>query len=288
MFAPDQYELIDFGRGRKLERFGPYLLDRPSPAAENAAPRNPSAWDSAAARFRRTQGQQGCWEPAGALPETWHVRHQALTFELAPNDTGHLGLFAEQAANWDWLDPVIRQAHANEGSTPLRVLNLFAYTGGSTLAAAASGAQVTHVDAAAVVVTRARRNAAASGLAEAPIRWIVDDVRKFVRRETNRGNRYDALILDPPGYGHGPKGKVWKLADDLPALVDDCAAILTDAAFVLATWHTADLEVADMKRHVARLVSRPVKHLQASEMTLSTRDGHTLNSGHAIRWSRDH
>lgn len=235
MFSPDQYELLDFGRGRKLERFGGWVLDRLSPAADDAECASPtSLWRSAHGAYERLERGSGLWEAAAALPATWQIRHQSLTFELRRTDFGHLGIFPEQAENWDWLAQQVAAAQR-----PLKVLNLFAYTGGSTLAAAAAGASVVHIDAAKNVVAWARQNAAFSGLAEHPIRWITEDAMRFVQREVRRGNHYDAVILDPPSYGHGPAGEAWKLTEQLPTLLADCARLTGGkCAFVLLTCHT--------------------------------------------------
>ena len=208
MFSPDQYELLDLGSGRKLERFGDFVLDRPSPAAEGYRPSDPRLWVTAAARYQRTTGERGRWTKRDELPDAWTITYHdtKLTIKLTP--FGHVGLFAEQQENWRWIDEQCRQF-----KQPPRVLNLFAYTGGSTLAAAHAGAEVVHIDAAKNVVHWARQNAELSGLVNAPIRWIAEDASKFVEREVRRGNRYQGIILDPPSYGHGPKGERWKIVN---------------------------------------------------------------------------
>lgn len=241
------FELIDFSEGRRLERFGPYVLDRPAVGTEGIVRGSDSLldWSRATARFEQIGGtsfpQRGQWVPGGALPETWIVEFGAIRFELKPTEFGHLGVFPEQVENWRWIDEQIRNSRSEIGVTPRRpkVLNLFAYTGGSTIAAAAAGAEVVHVDSARGTVAWARRNAELSGLAAAPIRWIVEDARRFVSRELARGNRYDAVILDPPSYGHGPKGQNWKLERDLPGLLTDSIAVLSGPPmFVLLSCHT--------------------------------------------------
>lgn len=268
MFLPTEYELLDFGRGRKLERFGPITLDRPSPAAEGISPVTPAIWSSAAARFERGSGESGKWlvdgsAVASSLPESWTIAHGSLKFLLKPTDFGHVGLFPEQQANWEWLSGTI--AYANR---PLKVLNLFAYTGGSTLAAATAGAEVVHVDSAKNVVDWARQNAALSGLEQAPIRWIVEDVMKFVRREVKRGNRYEAVILDPPSYGHGPKGEAWKIDEHLPELLDLCDELTSgEPTFIIATCHSAGWE-ADRLGH--ELTRRCAQNLKASSLNIDT------------------
>ncbi|MCA9208150.1 MAG: class I SAM-dependent methyltransferase [Planctomycetales bacterium] len=275
MFELDQYELLDFGEGRKLERFGSLIVDRPAPAAAGVLPRVRN-WN-ADVRYRRTSGERGEWN--GEFPETWSVRHAAVRFELKATPFGHLGLFPEQAANWDWI---ARQCRAAE--QPLRVLNLFAYTGGSTLAAAAAGAQVTHVDAARNVVTWARRNAALSQLEDRPIRWICEDAAKFVQREVKRGHRYDAVILDPPSYGHGPKGEVWRIHEHLPSLLEDCGRLVDGrAAWILFTCHSTDYNVAAARRLIGDAFPHGKRNRQAAELDLQAADGRALNCGVVVR-----
>ena len=220
------YELLDFGEGRKLERFGPWTLDRPCPAAQ-AAKGAPRAWREATACFLGDRAADGEWSPA---PDRWTTpttsilidlgAGRSFRLELEPLPSGQIGVFPEQLANWRWI-----AARVAAQGPPLNVLNLFAYTGGITLAAAAAGAAVVHVDAARSVVARARQNAAASGLADRPIRWIAEDATKFCRREARRGNRYDAVILDPPTYGHGPQGDPWSIRRDLLPLLDLCGEL---------------------------------------------------------------
>ena len=238
MFDPTQYQLLDFGDGRRLERFGPVVLDRPCPAAESIRPVAPRLWSTAAARFERIEAEEGQWTLRGDPPRQWTIAHDRMILELKRTDFGHVGLFPEQAENWDWIAAQVRRVPPSAASA-MKILNLFAYTGGSTLAAAAAGAAVTHVDAARNIVAWARRNAELSGLAEAPVRWIAEDAVKFVNREIRRGNRYDAVILDPPSYGHGTHGEVWRLAEDLPRLLALCAELTTPRPrFVLLTCHT--------------------------------------------------
>ncbi|HEX3726952.1 MAG TPA: class I SAM-dependent methyltransferase, partial [Pirellulales bacterium] len=233
MFTTDQYQLLDFGRGRKLERFGAYLLDRPAPAAELAERRDAAAWQQAAARYERA-GRGGQWNFHGKLAPTWIIRSSCSAFNLKFSRFGQVGLFPEQTASWSFIGQQVRAA-----GRPIKVLNLFAYTGGSTLVAAAMGALVTHVDAASSVVSWARQNALASGLANAPIRWITDDVLKFARRELKRGEQYDAVVLDPPSYGHGPHGERWKLEDQLGELLDVCLKLMSrESQFLLLTCHS--------------------------------------------------
>ena len=208
------YEVLDTSAGEKLERWGPYLLVRPDPQVIWDVPRRHSGWRHPNGHYHRSARGGGSWE-FHELPEQWDITYDLpacgqLRFRLKPFAFKHTGLFPEQAANWDWFSELIRNA-----GRPVRVLNLFAYTGGATLAAAAAGASVTHVDASKGMVRWARENAEVSGLADRPVRWLVDDCKKFVEREIRRGNQYDAIIMDPPSYGRGPKGEVWKLEESV-------------------------------------------------------------------------
>jgi 23S rRNA (cytosine1962-C5)-methyltransferase len=241
LFNSAEYELLDFGEGQKLERFGAFIVDRPAPAAVGIRTSRSDIWSQAAARYElhgdQRGGDRGHWIPADALPERWTISFGRMRLELKPTDFGHLGVFPEQAENWEWIAEEIRSA--TKVGHPLKMLNLFAHTGGSTLAAAIAGAEVVHVDSSKSAVAWARRNADLSGLADARIRWIVEDAARFVRREQNRGNRYDAVILDPPSYGHGPAGETWKLDADLPALLATCAELTAGRLrFILLTCHT--------------------------------------------------
>jgi 23S rRNA (cytosine1962-C5)-methyltransferase len=212
--------LLDCGDGRRLDRFGPLILDRPAPSAAHLTRVDPGAWAAADARYERPATGPGAWAGAAAGTEPWQVRVEGLTFELRLSETGQVGLFLEQVPMWRWL-----RRRVAEAGRPVVVLDLFAHTGGSTLAAASAGASVVHVDGSRAAVGWARRNAAASGLTGAPIRWIVEDAATFVRRELARGHRYDAVVLDPPSYGHGPNRERWQLGDRLPELLRLCAAV---------------------------------------------------------------
>jgi 23S rRNA (cytosine1962-C5)-methyltransferase len=283
MFTPDQYQLLDFGEGRRLERFGEVTLDRPCPAAERIARADPPAWPLADARFERGEGPEGQWTCRRVLPEQWTVSHGSLVFELKRTVFGHLGLFPEQAANWPWIAAQVAAVPA------MRVLNLFAYTGGSTLAAAAAGAEVVHVDAAKNIVAWARRNAALSGLADAPIHWIAEDALKFVKRELRRENRYDAVILDPPSYGHGPRGEVWRLSKHLPRLLALCRDLTAGRRqFVLLTCHTPGFEPARLQDMISNTLGGDARgHATARQLTLHSAAGRELPSGVVARWECD-
>ena len=281
MFEDTDYSLLDFGQGRKLERFGPFTLDRPAPAAAGKRRARPELWESAHARYERESDKRGVWEGIKNLPPTWTVAHGRATFELKPNEFGHVGLFAEQAENWDWISR--QMARANR---PPKVLNLFAYTGGSTLAAALAGAEVTHVDAAKNVVAWARRNAELSGLTDAPIRWIVEDAPTFVARELKRGNRYDAVILDPPTYGHGRKGEAWRLQDGLLPLLKACGELTaSQRAFIVLSCHSPGYGPAELEACLAEAVfGHCGAGAKARHLAITSADGRKLNSGVVASW----
>ena len=230
------FEVLDCSGGEKLERWGDYYLVRPDPQAIWETPRRNRHWDDRSARYSRSASGGGSWDK-GSLPANWQVRYGELTFNVKPMNFKHTGLFPEQAANWDWAMDKIRRA-----GRPISVLNLFAYTGGATVACAKAGAQVCHVDAAKGMVAWGKENAAASGLSNAPIRWIVDDCIKFVEREIRRGRRYDAIIMDPPSYGRGPGGEIWKLEQNLWGFVSLCAGVLSaEPLFVIINSYTTGL-----------------------------------------------
>lgn len=233
------YEVIDCSKGEKLERWGDYILVRPDPQVIWDTKKVNNGWKTMNAHYHRSAKGGGEWEFFD-LPEQWSIHYRNLTFQLKPFNFKHTGLFPEQAANWDWFSDKISHAHR-----PIKVLNLFAYTGGATLAAAAAGADVTHVDASKGMVTWAKENAISSGLEHAPIRWIVDDCVKFVEREIRRGNHYDAIIMDPPSYGRGPKGEIWKIEDAIHPLVKLCTQLLTEnPLFFLINSYTTGLAPA--------------------------------------------
>ena len=230
------YEIIDCSGGEKLERWGEYLLVRPDPQVIWDTPRSLPEWKKKNGHYHRSNKGGGQWEFFD-LPAQWSIGYKGLTFHLKPFSFKHTGLFPEQAVNWDWFGPKIAGA-----GRPIKVLNLFAYTGGATLAAAKAGAAVTHVDASKGMVTWAKENAQASGLEKAPIRWIVDDCVKFVEREIRRGNTYDAIIMDPPSYGRGPKGEIWKIETAIHPLIRLCAQLLSpDPLFFLVNSYTTGL-----------------------------------------------
>jgi len=276
-----QYELVDFGRGRKLERFGPYVLDRPSPTVEGVPLACPDAWRVADARFERGEADQERWISEEQVPATWVLNCGTFQLQLKLTPFGHVGVFPEQAENWQWLERQIERARQSRGE--LSVLNLFAYTGGSTLAAAAAGARVVHVDSAKNTIGLARSNAELSGLADRPIRWIVEDAATFVRREVRRGNRYDAVILDPPSYGHGPKGEVWRIEEHLPDLLRGCAELTgANPAFLLCTSHTPGIDASALLG-LCTAAGFDAAGGVASDRHLTARDGRKLRAGVVAR-----
>ena len=236
------YELLDASDGEKLERWGKYILIRPDPQVLWHGVKNSRFWQKSDADYRRSSSGGGSWSE-NRLPESWIISYRDLTFRVKPMGFKHTGIFPEQAANWDWFSELIRAA-----GRPIRVLNLFAYTGGATVAAAKAGASVVHVDAAKGMVAQAKENAALSGLSDAPIRYIVDDCRKFVEREIRRGNRYDAIIMDPPSYGRGPTGEVWKIEEAIDGFVSLVSGVLSDEPlFFLLNSYTTGLSPSAMK-----------------------------------------
>jgi 23S rRNA (cytosine1962-C5)-methyltransferase len=269
------HELIDFGHGRKLERFGEVVVDRPAPGTAAIEPTSPECWSAADARYEAKRAAAGRWFTSAG--RNWTVSAGELCFELRLSESGQVGLFPEQAANWGWL-----QQHCADAA--VQVLNLFAYSGASTLAAAAAGARVVHVDAAGSSVQWARRNAELSALSGSPIRWIVEDARKFVARELRRGNRYEGIILDPPSYGHGPGGEAWKFADHFEALLSDCCGLLSaHARFVLLTCHTTGWRGSELAEDLGRRLHSG--RIEWGEMALSTVDGRRLECGAWSRWT---
>lgn len=279
-----EYEVIDCSAGEKLERWGKYTLLRPDPQVIWETEKKDRRWKRLNAHYHRSKKGGGQWEFFD-LPEQWDLHYKELTFRLKPFSFKHTGLFPEQAVNWDWFSEKIRQAQR-----PVKVLNLFAYTGGATLAAAAAGASVTHVDASKGMVTWAKENAVASGLAEAPIRWLVDDCVKFVEREIRRGNQYDGIIMDPPSYGRGPKGEIWKIEEKIYPLVQLCEKILSnDPLFFLINSYTTGLQPAVLSYMLGSTVAKKYGgNVKADEIGLPvTASGLVLPCGASGRWEKN-
>ena len=282
------YEILDTSRGEKLERWGDYLLVRPDPQVIWDTERKAPGWKRMNGHYHRSKKGGGEWEFFD-LPEQWTIQYplcqgkNTLTFNLKPFSFKHTGLFPEQAANWDWFGEKIRNA-----GRPIKVLNLFAYTGGATLAAAASGASVTHVDASKGMVGWATEHARSSGLGEAPIRWIVDDCVKFVEREIRRGNHYDGIIMDPPSYGRGPKGEIWKIEEAIHPLIRLCAQLLSDEPlFFLVNSYTTGLAPAVLTYMIATELKKYNGTVDSQEVGLPvTASGLVLPCGASGRWEK--
>ena len=274
MWLADQwndYEVIDCSKGEKLERWGDYLLVRPDPQVIWDTPKKENGWRKMNGHYHRSSKGGGEWE-FFQLPKEWTIQYslpinKKLTFHLKPFSFKHTGLFPEQAANWNWFSQLI--ADAVSKGRQVKVLNLFAYTGGATLAAAAAGASVTHVDASKGMVTWAKENAISSGLKDAPIRWLVDDCVKFVEREIRRGNHYDAIIMDPPSYGRGPKGEIWKIEESVYPLIQLCSQILTDnPLFFLINSYTTGLQPAVLSYMISTVLGTANGTVTACEIGL--------------------
>jgi len=276
------YELIDCGGGEKLERWGKYLLVRPDPQAIWDTPRTDPRWKRPHGRYARSSTGGGQWAKK-EVPERWTVGYRDLTFNIKPMNFKHTGLFPEQAANWDFCMEAIRTA-----GRPISVLNLFAYTGGATVACAAAGASVCHVDAAKGMVAWAKENAQSSGVADRPIRYIVDDCAKFVQREIRRGHTYDGIIMDPPSYGRGPSGEIWKLEENLWPFVELVTQVLSDRPlFFLINSYTTGLAPSVLTYILETLVTKKHGgHTESQELGLPvTQTGLALPCGATGRWS---
>jgi len=274
LFGVNEYSLLDSGNGQKLERFGPYLLIRPCAQAVWRPALSPEAWQEADALFEREDGNS--WIERKPLPEKWTLSIHGIQFFLKRTDFGHLGIFPEQISQWLWMQKKL------ESRPQAKVLNLFAYSGGATFAAAQKKAEVCHLDAAKGMVAWARENAALNGLEEAPIRWIVDDVSKFLVREKRRGQRYDAIILDPPSFGRGAAGEVFKIERDLPAILQSCKDLLSEnPLFVLFSCHTPSYTPIVMRQLLGDYLQ--VDQIESGEMVLEA--SQTVPSGTYARWS---
>ena len=275
------YELLDMSDGEKLERFGEYITVRPDPQVIWRTPKTHPAWESCHMHYHRSASGGGSWEMKTRVPERCVISYKDLRFNIRPTDFKHMGVFPEQAVNWDWISQKIKEASVKNGKPP-KILNLFAYTGGATLACAAAGASVCHVDAAKAMNQWAKENIIASGLAERPVRTISDDVIKFVQREKRRESFYDAVIMDPPSYGRGPGGEVWKLEDSLFDLVGLCAEILTDAPlFFLLNSYTAGLSPTVAENILRAQVGKKFAEgkISSGEVGLKAATGFTLPCG---------
>lgn len=283
------YELIDAEGGERLERWGEYILIRPDPQIIWSGERLDPRWRKAHGVYRRSKSGGGKWV-VNKMPENWNVNYGELTFKLRPMGFKHTGLFPEQAANWDWFSGLIKDSLKKEPERKIKVLNLFAYTGGATAAAAKAGASVCHVDASKGMVGAAKENLQLSGLADAPVRYIVDDCKKFVEREIRRGNKYDGIIMDPPSYGRGPSGEVWKLEDCAYELITLAASLLTDEPlFFLINSYTTGLSPLTMGYMLMKALPENVRKkgvLETGELALKVTEGDfSLPAGASARFS---
>lgn len=288
MWIADQwkdYEVIDTSKGEKLERWGDYLLIRPDPQVIWDTPKKEKGWRRPNAHYHRSAKGGGEWEFFD-LPNVWKIQYRNLTFQLQPFSFKHTGLFPEQAVNWDWMMKLITSAR--KGGRNIKVLNLFAYTGGATLACASAGASVTHVDASKGMVTWAKENSVISGFGDAPIRWLVDDCQKFVEREIRRGNHYDGIIMDPPSYGRGPKGEIWKIEENIFPFIKLCASLLSEhPLFFLINSYTTGLQPAVLAYMLNTVVvPQAGGTVEAQEIGLPVRsNGLVLPCGASGRWT---
>jgi 23S rRNA (cytosine1962-C5)-methyltransferase len=275
------YELLDSGNGRKLERFGEFTLVRPEPQAKWSANLPVQRWEAADGEFLKRAGTPGEWNFRKAVPERWIMSRNNLKFWIQPAPSGHVGVFPDQACHWGWMAEAVKLA-----SGPVKMLSLFGHTGLATLAAAAAGAHVTHVDASKKAVALARENQKLSGLAERPIRWMVEDALTFVKREARRGKRHNALMLDPPKFGRGPDGQIWKLEESLPELLEACGKILsTSPVFILLNVYTtvltqvrAEKEAEQLRHFLKKMPSTRDMAITAGELMIQDRAGRKISA----------
>ena len=278
------YELLDCSDGERLERWGDIILIRPDPQVIWKTPKKHPMWKNANARYLRSSTGGGHWEVLRKTPDSWRIKYKDLSLNVNTMGFKHTGIFPEQAVNWDYTAELIKKA-----GRPVRVLNLFSYTGGATVACLKAGAQVVHVDASKGMVAWAKENAAASSVADRPVRWIVDDCIKFVQREIRRGNKYDIIIMDPPSYGRGPGGEVWKLEDEVYSFVELCTKVLSDdPLMVLINSYTTGLSPAVMQYILGALVVPKFGgEVTGSEIGLPvTRTGMVLPCGASAIWKK--
>ena len=284
----NDYEVLDTSAGEKLERWGDYILVRPDPQVIWNTPHKVREWKQKNGHYHRSNKGGGQWEFFD-LPEQWEISYGNLKFHLKPFHFKHTGLFPEQAVNWEWSGNLIREAKKKNPGKEIKVLNLFAYTGGATVACADAGAAVTHVDASKGMVTWAKENAAASGLSDAPVRWLLDDCVKFVEREIRRGNKYDGIIMDPPSYGRGPKGEIWKIEEKIHPFIQLCTQILSDdPLFFLINSYTIGLQPAVLSYMLnTELVKKIGGKVEAEEIGLPvSSNGLVLPCGASGRWEK--
>lgn len=281
--ASRDYDLLDSGNGEKLERYGKFILSRPDPQALWNKLLPVSEWQKADAVFTHS-GAKGGWKKKPNVPEKWKIEFGELSFFIKPTAFKHTGLFPEQEPNWQWVVENIKKA-----KRPISVLNLFSYTGGATLAALSAGAQVAHVDGSKSAITWAKENATLSGLADKPVRWILDDAREFVKREIRRGVHYDGIVMDPPAFGHGPKKELWKIEDDFLGLMKLCEEVLSKSPiFFLINGYSAGYSSIAYENNLLSLVKKFGGNIEKGELTIEeSGSGRLLPAGIFARWSRE-
>jgi len=281
--ASQDYELIDSGDGEKLERFGEWVLRRPDPQALWKKGMEEKDWkEKASATFVR-EGDNAKWRAKENTPKEWIMEMAGLKFLIKPTAFKHTGLFPEHEGNWNWIQEKIKKA-----GRPIKMLNLFGYTGGATLAALKAGAEVTHIDGSKTVITWARQNAEFSKLDDKKVRWIEEDARKFVQREIKRGNKYDAIIMDPPAFGHGANNEVWKIEEDFTKLLEACAQILTpEPLFIIVNGYSAGYSAVAYENSLKEITKNLGGSIEIGELTIEeSKTGRLLPAGIFARWSR--
>lgn len=282
--AQKEYELLDSGEGEKLERYGQYVLRRPDPQALWRKNLSQKEWADADASFEREAA--GKWILKKDVPREWRIEFGGLKLKIAPTPFKHTGLFPEQLANWKWTEALISKTV--ERGKEVSVLNLFGYTGGATLVAAKAGARLCHVDASKSAIIWAKENAKLSGLTDRPIRWILDDAFEFVRKELKRGKKYDGIIMDPPAFGHGPNGEMWKIEDDFIAFVDECKKLLSDSPlFFLVSGYASGYSSVTYRQNISDLISKFGGTIEDGELMIEeSKSDRLLPSGIFARWQR--
>lgn len=282
------YELLDSGDGEKLERFGQFILVRPDPQIVWSKSLPPSDWDQAHASFIRTHQDRGQWQIRGKLPEEWQMQWRDITSVVKLSPFKHTGVFPEQSAHWQWFRTLLENQKVQQPDYQPHILNLFGYTGLASMVVAKTGAMITHVDASRAAIGWAKKNQAASGLDEKSVRWILDDVMKFVNREVKRGKKYDGIIMDPPVYGHGPTGEVWEFKTSLPQLLKQCQQLLVDQPlFVLINAYAVSTSAVTLGNVLTEMMSGHQGQVEIGELALQqTHDQKLLSTGIWARWQR--
>lgn len=281
--AQPDYELLDSGSGKKLERYGAFVLSRPDPQALWEPMKPKSDWGDANATFIR-EGKKVTWHKDKTVPDSWNINFGGLVFDIRPSSFKHTGLFPEQLSNWNWMQEKLTV----KNNKKIKVLNLFGYTGGASLACAQAGADVTHVDGSKMAITWARKNQELSGLADSPIRWILDDAVLFLKREIKRGNNYDAIIMDPPAFGHGPKGEVWKIEEQFTELMNLCFAVLSDTpVFFIINGYASGYSPIAYQNNLMTLAQKFGGSIETGELTIEeSGTARLLPCGIFARWSK--